>query len=82
MRIGHHQQFELFEPLHHLCHARNGIAAVAHDDHTLHDVPLIDLVRIGKRRIEPASPRDARQLHILLARASWTASLCWHFIEP
>ena len=81
MRIGDHEQFELFEALHHFRHARHGVAAVAHDEHALHDIALIDIVRIGQRRIEPAGPRDARQFHVLLAGARRTARLRRHFVE-
>ena len=38
MRIGDHEQFELLEALHHFGHARDGIAAVPHDDHALHGI--------------------------------------------
>ena len=60
MGIGDYEQFELFEALHHFRHARNGIAAVSHDDDTLHRIALIDIVGVVQRRIEPAGPRDAR----------------------
>ena len=81
MRIGDHEQFELFEALHHFGHARHGIAAVPHDDHALHDVALVDVIGVGQRRVEPAGPRDARQFHVLLAGARRTARLCRDFIE-
>ena len=81
MRIGDHEQFELLDALHHLRHARHGVAAVPHDDHALHDIALVDVIRVGQRRIEPAGPRDARQFHVLLAGAGRTARLRRHFVE-
>src|SRR3712207_7195177 len=32
VRVRHHEQFELLEPLHHLRHAGDGVAAVAHHE--------------------------------------------------
>ena len=81
MRIGDHEQFERFKALHHFGHAGDGVATMTHDEHALHGIPLIDVIRFGKRRIEPAGPRNARQFHVLLARAGRTAGLCRHFVE-
>ena len=81
MRVGDDQQLELLEALHHFGHARNGIAAVTHDEHALHDIALVNVIRVGQRRIEPACPRDAGRFHILLAGARRTAGLGRHFVE-
>ena len=81
MRIGNHQQLERLEAFHHVGHARDGVAAVTHDDHALDDVALIDVIRLGQRRVEPTGPGDARQLHVLLLRARRTSGLRRHFIE-
>ncbi len=81
MRVGDDQQLERLQPLHHFGHARDGVAAMAHDDDALDDVALIDIVRLGQRRVEPAGPRNARQFHVLLLRARRPAGLRRHFVE-
>ena len=54
MRVGDHQQFELFNAFLRLRHARHGIAAVAHDEHGFDVVFLADLILRQQRCIEPA----------------------------
>ena len=81
MRVSHNEQFKLLERLHHVGHARHGVATMTEDHHGLQTVALIDIIRLERRGIEPTGRGNARQFHIGLAVAGRTTGFFRHFIK-
>ena len=65
--IAHDQQFELFDAANGLRHSRDGVDAVAHDEHGLQIIGLRDLIFRQQRGVKPARARNARTFHQRLA---------------
>jgi len=70
----------LFDDLYHFGHDEARYCRQAHVTMAFRAVALIEVVRVGERRIGPAGRRDPRQFHVLFAGAAGRPP-CRHFVE-